>query len=469
MVSRRRALQLGAAAFAAAAGCLDRTRSDGTTPTDTGETADTPGEGTTPGATPTADDATPTAAEHDAPTRTPGDVPEWEPEWTMSFEGWRVLGLAAADGVVYATLDSTDGPAAVAAVEPGGQSVRWQSESEGEAVPGSHVSDRGNARGQWGVTVVDETVYTVAGLVRGREWSAIHALDRETGERRWSVRRERELAVAGVRDGVVVATGLEFFPPPGETPLPTHGTPDEPLATAVYGLDPGDGTVRWTETFLDVEEVAVGDGVYVAAGDRLVGLGPDGARRFTYDRGPATSVEAAEEGVFYLTGEDDTATIHRLGPNGDRGWTLEVPVGELLLDGSRLYAGGDAVVAVESDGAVTWRDRAHGRWLLVDPDRDTLYTRSGTRADAASAYDAADGKRWTFDPPSNNAWPEAATQDALMVTSITGGQQFNTVYAVDADGHARAARGVDHVVDALGTDGTVYVANGDSALLALEP
>jgi len=103
------------------------------------------------------DSATPTAAE-DVPARTPGEVPEWTPAWTMPFEGWDVPGLDA-----------------------------------------------------------------VAGRVAGWQWSAVHAFDRASGKRRWSIERERELGIAGLADDLVVATG-----------------------------------------------------------DRLVGLGLDGSRRFTY-------------------------------------------------------------------------------------------------------------------------------------------------------------------------------------------
>lgn len=445
MVTRRRALQFGAAALTVVSGCLGRQSGRGT-----------------------ATQNTPPARE--TPTRTPGDPPEWEAAWTLPFEGRSVLGLTSADGCLYATLSTSAGPSAVAAVDPGTREVLWQTESEGEAVSGSHSSYRSIARGQWGVTVTDGHVYAVSGFVDEREWSAVHALDRETGERRWSVRRERDLSVVGTADGLVVVTGLEFFPPSGETPAPTHTTPESPLSTAIYALDAADGSVRWRREFEDVQDVAVRGGVYVGAGERLLALDFDGSERFTYGQGPPRQVVASDS-VVYLTGEDETATLHGLAQSGDREWRRSIPVGELFLDGDRLYAGGNAVAALSGTGRTVWRHDQHGQWLLLAPGRERLYTRSGIRADGATAYDAEEGAQWRFDPPSTNAWPAAATQDAVAVEAITpgGAGPDRTLYAVDGDGHARAALGRETFFDALGLDGRIYFSDGESNLVALEP
>ncbi len=470
MVTRRRTLRLGAAILAAASGCLSRqsgrrTASPETTPSPHETPTRTPGDPSS--GTP---DDTATDTPDDVPTRTPDDPPEWGPAWTMPFDGWSVLGLTSDEERLYATLSTNGGPSAVAAVDPSGQEVLWQTESEGEAVFGSHSSFQQIARGQWGVTVTDERVYVVAGFVDEREWSAVHALERETGDRRWSVRRERGLSVVGTADGTVVATGLEFFPSPGETPAPTHTTPESPLSTAIYALDAADGTVRWTREFDDVQDVAVRNGVYVGAGERLVGLDFDGSERFTYEQGPPTQVVASDDRVVYLTGDDETATLHGLAPSGDREWRRSVPVRELLLDGDRLYAGGGTVAALSGNGRMVWRHDHHGQWLLLAPGRGRLYTRSGIRMDSATAYDAEGGASWRFDPPSNNAWPAAATQDAVAVEAITpdGDGPDRTLYAVDADGHATAALGRETFFDALGLDGRIYVGDGQSTLVALE-
>ena len=72
----------------------------------------------------------------------------------------------------------------------------------------------------------------------------------------------------------------------------------------------------------------------------------------------------------------------------------------------------------------------------------------------------------------NDAWPTAATADAVAVTAITGetaAEPFHTVYAVDADGRATVSFGVDTVFETLGHGETVYLADGESRLLALDP
>ncbi|MGQ5517965.1 outer membrane protein assembly factor BamB family protein [Halococcus saccharolyticus] len=392
----------------------------------------------------------------------------------MPLDDWQVLGLDTADNRLFATLSENNGPSAVAAIDPAEQSIIWQMKSEGEPVGGSHASYQRIARGQWGVTLANETVYAVTGRVGERRWGAVQALDQATGERRWSLRRNREFALAGVTADLVVATGLEF----SERRTVSHTTTGSPLSTVVYGLDSANGKVRWTREFIGVQDVAVNsNGVYVAVADRLVGLELDGKRRFAYEYGPATRVEAATERVFYLTGKDAASTLHGVGPNGSVDWQHDLPIHELLLDGNRLYAGGKAVVTVETDGTIVWRDDTYGEWLLLDPDGDTLYTRSRIRSDAATAYDVAGKKRWTFDPPSNNAWPEAATNDALIVSAITGdtaNQPFLTVYAINSQGQPTASLGKETVFDATGLSDTAYLADGNSAtgdsnLLALDP
>lgn len=399
-------------------------------------------------------------------TTPPDDLPEWTPTWTEPFGNWTVLGLNAAHGRLYATLQANplDGPAAVAAVDPADGSVLWRRESEGEPVRGSHAGYQRIARSHHGLTPSDDTIYTVAGRADSYEWTALHALEPTTGERRWSLQRERALAVAGMTGGLVIATGREFFEPEH-----SHDSPDEPLTTIVYGLETPTGEVRWTRRFEGVRDVSTSpDGVYVAAGDRLTGLGKDGSTLFTYDRGLARRVEAIAGRIYYLTAGDETGSLHGVAPSGDTDWTRDLPVRQLLLDGDRLYAAGDATVAVEPDGTVVWRHDDHGRWLLVDPDGDTVYTRSGTSADRTTAYRSDGRKLWTFTPPSDDAWPEAATDGALAATAIDADERtFKTIYSVDDNGHATASLGRGTVFDGLGLDGTIYLADGSSELLAL--
>lgn len=478
MVSRRDCLLLGASALAGVAGCA--AGSGGSTPDGNGTAtsppptgaADTPTRtpGTTPTGTPTATPAGPLVA--DGPTRTPGDVPEWTPSWTCGFDDRNLLGLDAGGDTLYATTSTQGGPTAVAAVAPDDGSVRWQRAFAGEAVAGSHAAPGPNER--WGVTLADDAVYAVSGNTEERAWSAVRALSRADGERRWSLRRERRVGVAGVADDLVVVTATAFRErhPDSMTPAPTDGggrsataTP-EPRETAVIGVDAAAGEVRWEREFPGVADVAVGaGGVHVALASGLVSLDLGGSRRGQRDAAATDRVVTAGDRVYYRT---EGGSLHAVGPDGEAEWAASVPGRDLLVGDERIYAGGDRVVAVTPAGEVAWRDDDPGYWLFRDPDGDTLYTRAGRAADRATAYDVGGSERWTFAPPANDAWPTAATADAMVATAITG-EPFYTVYTVDADGRATASLGRDTVFDALGHDGTVYLADGESTLSALDP
>ena len=462
MVSRRRTLRVAAAGLASFAGCA------GSAPSDSGS----PTPESTPTLTPPPTDTDGTDAPPDSTTRTTSrpaevaDPPEWTPSWRLDVGGG-IYGFDPEDGVLYAVAGSEGGSSAVVAIDPAERDVAWRTELDGEPVEGSHAEP--NDDDLWGVTVENGRVYAVSGTADSYGWTAVRALDRDTGDRRWSFRKERRLAVRGVDDGRVFAAGLEFFEPEH-----SHDTPREPLATVLYAIDVETGTARWSRTFVAVEDVAVGSGaVYVVADDRLVALDYDGEVRFAFERGgPGKGVHVASDRVYYTTGSDrDRATIHGLTASGDRDWTRSLPVSEFALAGNRLYAGGAAVAALDPDGTVAWRDDTWGRSLLFGPDEETLFARAGRGADRVSAYATGDGrKRWVFNPPSNDAWPAAATDDAAVVQAITAedaDDPFTTLYAVDtATGTPTAA--FESGGSAATLDGTLFV-GGDSTVLAFDP
>ena len=404
------------------------------------------------------------------------DLPNWEPAWSLSVEG-TPLGVSAEgpagapepsdDSPLYVTSE-TDGETTITAVDPATATAVWETTLDGSAVSYSYATTQGIARGGWGVTVTGEAVYAVAGRPDERGPTAIHALDPTTGETLWRFDSDRELGVAGVTDGLLVARGREYVAGTG-TPPPTGATETEPSSTLLYGLDPATGTLRWQrEVFDHRETVVTADGVFAATAAGLQTVTPDGTQQTTV-HSSATAVAAVGRRVVALV-DSGQPTLCGLDATGEPEWRRSLPVDELLTDGTRLYAGGDVAAAVEPDGSLAWRDEAHAQWLLLDPDRDTLYTRSGVAADGATAY-ATDGtRRWRFAPPSNNAWPEAATGEAVAVSAITGetaSEPFLTTYAVGPDGRARRSRGFDTLFDALGRDGTVYVAAA-AGFLALD-
>lgn len=154
------------------------------------------------------------------------DLPNWTPVWQRTVSEQHVLGLATYDGGIYATLSTENGPSAVTHLTPTDGAVGWRTELEGEAVTGSYAGYRPMARDKWGVTLTHESVYSVNGAADSYDWTALHAIDRASGERRWSLRRERRLFVHGVASRTVFVTGLEFFEPEH-----SHDTPEEPLAS----------------------------------------------------------------------------------------------------------------------------------------------------------------------------------------------------------------------------------------------
>jgi hypothetical protein len=476
MPSRRRALRLAVAgvALAATAGCLDRspggrTGADPSTPART----DSPDDGSTPAATdrpgtPTGepDDGTPTdGGESDV--ASPDDLPEPAVDWRRSLDRANLLAVDPApdrDGV-YATASDDGGGTTVAAVAPDG-SERWRRELDGEPVAGSTARDVRAARDQWGVTAAGDAVLAVTGRAAEGEWSAVHSLDSRTGATRWTRRRERELAVAGVTDDRLIVAGEEFF-----VPESSHDTPEEPLSTVVTALDRSDGGERWRREHRGVVDVGVGraggdaPATFVADADGLSGLGPEGDRRFRLARGPARVVRAGPTRCYYVTGEAPEA-VHGVAPDGSVAWRRRLPTDEYLRHDDGLYAGGDAVVSLAPDGAVDWRADGFGRWLLAAPDGGTLYTRTGRAADAVGAHDAADGRRrWTFDPPVDDAWPEAATASHVLVGTVVG-----PTYLVDAaTGRAVAATRVETLFDAEGVDGRFLVGDGEGRVTAYRP
>lgn len=458
MVSRRRTLQLAGSVLLGLAGCLGDPCPSSGSPTESSPEPLT--------ATPTPDPTTEPAT--DGPEKY--DPAPWESSWVLSVPERHVLGLDPADGLLYATTSDEGGPSALSAIDPASREVVWRTEFEGEATGGSHAEPN-PGDDQWGVTLADDAAYSVNGRAEDYAWTELHAVERSSGKERWSFRKPRRLAVRGVADGTVYATGLEFFEPEH-----SHDTPEEPLTTILYALDADSGEPRWTREFAGVEDVAVGtDGVSVAAGSTVVAVGPDGDERWRFeDGGPARAVFATGAGVYYVTEGVDNAAVHGLDPAGTKRWMQTFIAGDFLLDGDRLYVGGRDVRALEPDGTLAWRNPSYGGDFLLGPDRERLFMRGGRGGDAVDAMATTDGeRRWLFDPPYRNAWPVAATADAAVVQTIgpdEGASHGEVLLSVDrADGTARSVLPIETIFTAESLDGTVYVGDGNSSVIALEP
>ena len=460
MVSRRRMLRMAVLGVVGAAGCLDGNRGS-TPPPSTTPTADR---------TDTAMSPTPPSITNKDPDGTPDstvDVEDWEPRWSVPMENAHALAIDVAGEQLFVTTSTQDGPSAVVAVDPTAPSVDWRTEFDGEAESGSNGDPRTIARDQWGVTVAGDTLLSVNGHSEEYEWTAVHALDRPTGDRRWSIRRDRFLTVHGRSGDLLIVSGREFF-----VPESTHDVPEEPLESIVYGIDITTGEVRWETRHAGVAGVAVSaPAIYVAALDRLVAIGHDGRTKWSYSVDKeARTVRATNERVYFLSRlPNHESTVYGLSHEGDQVWEHDLPVGEALLDNGRLFLGGHQTLRLAPDGSIVWRDRAVGQWLLLDPAADTLYTRAGRALDRVTAYDAETGdRRWTFVPPdlsSRNAWPLAATDGTVVAEGITthdADDSFTSLYAVDADtGDLERSTAREPIFDMATVNGLAVLAGAD--------
>ncbi|WP_276275439.1 outer membrane protein assembly factor BamB family protein [Haloarcula regularis] len=298
-------------------------------------------------------------------------------------------------------------------------------------------------------------------------WTRIHALDPDSGREQWSFARDRELAVAGVRDGTVVAGGLEFFVPDS-----THDIPEEPLTTVVYGIDATSGDVRWSREFTAVEAATTATGgLAVASASGVTALDMDGTERWSKSTGEARTVVPVGDGVVVAVEDGDRSTLRAFGPDGSERWQKRRAVEVFLADGDRLYALGEETVAFDADGTVAWAVDGHGQWPLLAPDGETLYARAGVGADAVDAFSVPEGgRRFRWTTPSNNGWPTGATDSFVVAEAITPETaEFTSLFAVDEQSGEPMAvyRPAERVLDVAGFADVAYAGTG-GRLLAFE-
>lgn len=447
-VRRRRFLgSLGTALFALG-GCLSQRGPASTDPTETPWT-------TTPDpATPTEEAAQPAG-------------------WPLDLDG-NVLAVDADDGELFALVGggSTTDSRLVALAADG--SVRWSSAFEanehGSGPDEPEVGDDG-----WSTWLTDDSVYLAAGV--RHEWWAVRAFDRADGTERWSFRTDRRLRIHAVTDDSLLVTAEEIF-----VPEHSHDTPEEPLTSELYRLDRSSGEATALGTLGGVVAATVADGEsYAIADGRLVALDGSGGQRWSYSLpGPGVELFPGPDGVVAvaknsgLTGGGNR--VIGVGPDGERRWRHDVPEANqadvVLADDVVYVGGGEGVAAVRLDGTLAWRDDRPGGWPVVDSSTGWLYTRSGKRAASATAYAPGGGRRWTFEPGSRDAWPATVTDDAVLVTAITGehaSEPGYTVYAVDPEtGRGGALTQLDTIFAAEPVGSRVYFAAG-SEVHAFEP
>lgn len=259
------------------------------------------------------------------------DVTDGSKRWGTEILRLQPSQIAATTETVYLPASGTGGTDGVVyALNPTTRRPRWTARLD--SFSGS-------------IAVGPEAVYTTPG-------SAVVALDRADGDRRWQFEPE-ELSGRTVQPMVVDGTDSVVT-------IQRSGL-DSDRGFRVHALDRTDGTVRW-ERRVD-RELAPADGPLRAAAaagsDRLwfgtdqglVALGmADGAALWA-DPGGALPVETftATDDALYVA--DTTGSINLRNPaSGTRLGTVRTDVERirsLVATGDRLYAGGDSLLAFE--------------------------------------------------------------------------------------------------------------------------
>ena len=404
----------------------------------------------------------------------PSDTPAPEPDgWPVSFDG-NVLSVDAAGEALFVVVGGgSESDSKAVALAPDG-SVRWETPFEanehGRGPDEPHEGDGG-----WGTWVAEDTVYLASGM-RHEQWT-VRAFARGDGSVRWSYEAERRLAIRDVTADSLLVTGEEIF-----VPEHSHDTPDDPLVSEVSVLDSETGEATALGSLDGVTAATFHNGdAYAIAGSQVVALDGAGGSRWRYGLpGEGTELHPTAEGVLAVA-ENDGLTggegrVIGVSAGGERLWRHDVPTAhdtDVLFADGVLFAGGAAgVAAIRVDGTVAWRDDRAGGWPVYHDATDRLYTRSGRGAGAATAYGPDGNRRWTFDPPSNNAWAAGVTDDAVLATAITGDnadEPFYTMYAVDPEtGEGGAMAELDSIFAVEPVGSRAYVAAG-SDIHAFEP
>jgi len=425
---------------------------------------------------PTATDTgTPTATLPSTPTESPDPTasdastpPEQPDGWPRTFEGNVIVLDEDGDDLFGVVANEGTNTSEILSLDADGSTL-WSTAFEAND-HGQGPNEADEAGWEWSTWPTPEAIYLAAGV--RDEWWAVRAFDRSDGTERWSFRTERQLAVRDVTGDALLVTGEEFF-----VPEHSHDTPEEPLTSHIYRIDRESGAETMLGSLKGVRAATAADGgAYALAGDELVALDDDGVRWRRSLLADGVGVWAAGSRLVTVAADGDRGQAVGFTPDGERQWEQRVPgansTDTLFVDETLYVGGGTGVVAVRADGTLAWRDGHAGGWFIRDEATERTYTRSGRNAGAATAYGPDGERRWTFDPPSDNAWPDTVTDDAVLVTAITGGhanEPFYTMYAVDRDsGEGAELVSLDSIFSVESVGSRAYVAAGNQ-IHAYEP
>ncbi len=374
--------------------------------------------------------------------------PEWNADWHHDLAAWRVQGLDFVDDRLIITADAQNQKTVIECFNPTSQTVDWTRELAGDPATNSVIRREDIVR-MWGVSRMGELLLAVTETPDNSE-STLHALNYETGEHEWSIQREKRLLVRGMASGSVYVVGIDTSKKEtshshgSDTPTPV------PLDAELLAVDRKDGLIRWSRRFTGVGDVRADDrGVYVVEMNCVEGFGHNGDRMWTVrgdHRGDA--VFPGEEITFFVTKPRwDRMFVRGVTSSGEVRWGKQFDADTAVLYEGVLYVARDSLWAVRADGAISWRSPGNASRLVFEEDGDEMYVRSGKQGDAVGEVALDDGtRRWRFDPPISNAWPEVVSAGTLVAGGI--GDIGTSLYHVDTtNGRATGRRlGKHHAV-----------------------
>lgn len=375
------------------------------------------------------------------PSTTPAAFPRVD--WRRALSGLVDHRPALADGTLYVG----DEAGIVTALDPRDGDILWRYELDAAAsatptVAGDHV------------LAVEEGV-----SAGGHE--ALHAIDAEHGDERWTFApSDWFLDVLGTADGTAfVATSDDALDTAGQT---------------LYALALSDGTPRWSAEVGDARGgLVTDDTVYVPSTSAVDAVSTDGTRRWHYG-GPEyqfRSLAVAGDTVAFATGSrPEDWTIRGLDvASGEERWTFDDWVAYTTrAHGEALFVGGRKVARLDpTTGAAQWT-ADHRAPLYGAPVEDGwLYV----GADAAAAIATDDGTvAWSTPLDAHLARPVGLAAGRLLVHESAGKDDRNRhLRALATDGGEQAWRfagDAELTTPTVGSDRAYVAERGD--LLALQ-
>ncbi|MFB6159959.1 MAG: PQQ-binding-like beta-propeller repeat protein [Haloferacaceae archaeon] len=242
----------------------------------------------------------------------------------------------------------------------------------------------------------------------------------------------------------------------------------------LYALDRETGEAKWSRRLPPLwnRPALAGDVLVAGTGERIVGLSPDGGEeRWRLDRGvldspeetEGTGVAAADGRAYAATADGSVVAVDAA--SGDVDWTFAFGEGASAARTTPVAAGG-ALYAVAESGTLVSLDPATGdeRWrtatrsapaYAVGAGADRAYVGGGSNI---AAYDAADGSEAWGHPSLSTSAPIPTLGNGHLYVSGEGGS-FHTLDPATGEQRWRTDLGVRNEFDFAGD--RAYVAAGD--------